>query len=433
MKMIKIGLIIQIVFLSLISTSLHAAGFKINERGVKQVGTALAGSAVLTEDASVIAYNPAGLARLTKPQLSVAGHLIDITADFIDTGSSTTGPASTNADDSAFVPNIYAAYPINKKMNIGLGVYAPMGLSTTFNQSWQGRYHSTNAELTTINISPSFSYRTADSVSLGLNVDVQLADATLENAIDYGIICFAQQSPAICNGLGLTPGNVDGQVNMSADDVAIGYTLGVLWDIDSATRLGFVYQSQVDHTLEGTATFTSVPAAFQPTFNNTAARASLTTPDEFTLSFAHDIGSKWRILADFGYAKWKSFSALVVKFDNTLPDKVVAQRWEDVWRAAIGFNYRVYDNNILRAGFAYDQSPVPSATLRSPRVPDQDRRWFAVGYTQNMSGHLSADLSFVHILINDAPLNNTDSTGHLLKGRYESDVNIFSAQVNWKF
>jgi long-chain fatty acid transport protein len=85
-------------------------------------------------------------------------------------------------------------------------------------------------------------------------------------------------------------------------------------------------------------------------------------------------------------------------------------------------------------GLAYDETPVPSAEYRNPRIPDNDRFWVAIGASYRVIEKVDVDVGYVHIFIEDAEINNTDlSTGHVLAGRYESNINIFSAQVSYHF
>src|SRR5204863_282294 len=69
------------------SGSAAAAGFAIQERAAAELGVGYAGAAAAAEDASSIADNPAGIARLTAPQLLVTGTFAVPTLPFTDAGS----------------------------------------------------------------------------------------------------------------------------------------------------------------------------------------------------------------------------------------------------------------------------------------------------------------------------------------------------------
>ncbi|HET7764956.1 MAG TPA: outer membrane protein transport protein, partial [Burkholderiales bacterium] len=60
-----------------IATPASAAFFAIAEQNASGIGAAYAGGAAIAEDASTVWYNPAGMTRLTRPQLVFAGSYID--------------------------------------------------------------------------------------------------------------------------------------------------------------------------------------------------------------------------------------------------------------------------------------------------------------------------------------------------------------------
>lgn len=55
----------------MLAGSVPAAGFALIEQSVSGLGNAFAGGAAVAEDATMIFFNPAGMARLKKPQVAV--------------------------------------------------------------------------------------------------------------------------------------------------------------------------------------------------------------------------------------------------------------------------------------------------------------------------------------------------------------------------
>ncbi|MEJ2371526.1 MAG: methylmalonyl-CoA mutase family protein [Gemmatimonadales bacterium] len=109
-------------------------------------------------------------------------------------------------------------------------------------------------------------------------------------------------------------------------------------------------------------------------------------------------------------------------------------------------NGREYIRCALGAGLALDQTPVPDDSDRSPRVPDADRTWLTLGLTYSHTRNLSFDLGYAHLFVDDPELDdvsdNNDPTQpfpagltgfHSVSGSYDSAVDIFGAQVNWRF
>ena len=82
-------LLLSVASLALISGSSagHAASFYIQEQSVSGLGTAFAGAAADTQDASTVFYNPAGMTELEKTEVYAGAHFLILDASFKNTGS----------------------------------------------------------------------------------------------------------------------------------------------------------------------------------------------------------------------------------------------------------------------------------------------------------------------------------------------------------
>jgi long-chain fatty acid transport protein len=429
----------------------NASGFALVEQSVKQVGNAVSGGAASAEDASTIFFNPAGMTRLRGSQLVVGGHIISPSTKF--SGSATTnsllGGASISGGDggeagsAALVPSFYYAHELNERLHVGIGVGAPFGLSTEYDSNWAGRYHAIKSEVTTLNINPSVAYKVNDQLSLGGGINLMQASAELSNAVDYSAVCLASQAPATCAALGLaTPGtaSTDGNFSVEGDDWGYGFNLGLLYEINQQTRIGAAYRSKVKQELEGEADFTApagitLPAAFTAVLADSDATAAVDLPASLSLSVTTEVAPKWELMADITWTQWSSFDELRIEFDNALKDdSVQPEEWEDTFKFSVGFNYRHNAEWTFRGGIAYDQTPIPDAELRTPRIPGNDRKWLAGGFSYTASPEMTIDFALAHLFVSDTDIEATDETfGHYLSGSYESDVNIISAQANWQF
>ncbi|MGB1111243.1 MAG: OmpP1/FadL family transporter, partial [Gammaproteobacteria bacterium] len=455
----------------LAGTGAQASGFALQEQGVSGLGQAYAGSAAVAEDASTIWFNPAGMTRLEGRSAVAGGHGLLINAEFTNQGSSlsATGTAAlsatlpavapttisgANADGGvdAFVPNFYYAMPMGEKGWFGLGVNVPFGLSTEYPQGWVGRYHALESTMTTINASPSFAYKFNDKVSFGGGLNILYADATLTNAIDLAGVCrgleFATTFAAgTCAATGqATTGSTasDGRVELSGDGMGYGFNLSTLIQATDRTRIGFSFKSQISMELEGRADFTNPTAGAAVwtaanLFQDTNAKAKVRLPASFSASIAHELDDKWTLLADVTRTNWSSFQELRFKFDNaTQPDGVTTEDWDDSYRVSLGGQYQYSPAMLLRAGIAYDQTPVPNDERRTARIPDSDRTWLSFGVGYKPSDNLTIDAAFTHVMADSVNINNTlegsvATANHTLTGRFEGEVNLFSVQARYEF
>jgi long-chain fatty acid transport protein len=444
MKRITVRLAVSAALLGTSSLA-SAAGFALIEQGGSGMGNAYAGAAAVAEDATTIFYNPAGMTYLPDSQLVVAVHAIKPSVDFSNQGSRSgvgtpmTGGNGGDAGDWAFVPNLYYAKAVNDSFRLGIGVNAPFGLKTEYDDNWVGRYHAIKSELQTININPSLAFKVNDMVSLGAGVSYQHAEAELTNAIDFGTICFGSFGPGACSGLGITPQADDGHVKIKGNDWSWGYNLGAMFQPVPGTRLGLAYRSEIKQELDGHVYFSSVPAAFaaSPRFAYGKVKAEIKLPASASLSAFHQVNDQWELLADLTWTEWSSFQELrVVRDSGPLSGQTLnaqPEKWSNTIRSSLGANYHYSEALKLRAGIAYDESPV-SKTYRTPRIPDSDRTWLSLGANYKFSQNSSVDAAYTHIFVKDSSVNQTSASGGgNLVGDYNNDINIFSVQYTHNF
>lgn len=449
------------------SSPLYAAGFGLVESSASGMGNAFAGAAASAEDASTIWFNPAGMSELkdTK-QVSAAVHFIMPQANFTNVASrvnpaltggnvaaaeTALGGVNGSTDKSAVVPNFYAVYPINERTKAGLGINAPFGLETNYDDDWYGRYHALKSDMKTVNINPALSYEVNDKLSVGGGVNAQYIDVTLSSAIDSAATCRSIASAANSGAL-LTQcltalpkvGNAatDSKATIKGDDWSFNYNAGVLYKPTDKTKVGLSYRSKIKHNLEGTTDYTVNPA-LQPIltatgitrFNDAPAAAEADLPAIVSLSVAHKLNDKVEVLGDVTRTQWSSFKRLTVtNADTGAVVSDVDESWKDANRYSLGLNYQRNERLKLRTGVALDESPVPDALHRTARIPDSDRTWVSAGANYKLKKNLSVDVGYSHLFVDDTPIDNIDSaTGYALRGLYDSDVDVVSAQLNWSF
>ncbi|MCF6338046.1 MAG: OmpP1/FadL family transporter [Gammaproteobacteria bacterium] len=433
------GLLCCTSLISLSSSISHAAGFALIEQGVSGLGNAYAGAAASAEDASTIFFNPAGMTLLDGQQVVAGLHIIKPSTKFTDNGSSAGGSNGGDAGNLGLIPNLYYVADIGNDMKFGLGIGVPFGLSTEYNDDWQGRYQAVKSSVEAININPSLAFKVNPQWSIGLGANIQYFKAELTSAVDFSSVCIGTLGAANCIGSGLvtpqTPAT-DGFADITGSSWGFGYNLGVLFSPSEATRIGLAYRSQVKQSLDGDADFTlpagtTLPPLLAPAFADTGISGSIDLPSTLSLSLFHQFDDTWALLADITRTGWSSYQELRIEYDNGRPASVEENKWKDNNRYSIGVNFTPNQTWIYRAGIAYDETVVPSAELRSARIPGNDRTWLAVGLGYRISNNLAIDAGYAHLFVKDADIDRVGATGDLLRGSYESSVDILSAQIVW--
>lgn len=437
------------------ATSASAAGFAIIENSASGMGNAYAGGAAGAEDASTVWFNPAGMTRLDNEMLA-AMHVVLPSATFTDENSTSAlggalDPTNTErtaeTDTPGFVPNFYWVKQITEELTFGLGINAPFGLKTEYQDDWIGRYHGVESDTKTLNINPSIAYKTGP-LSVGFGLNAQYADVILSSAVDLGSVCvgaeLASQIPSgTCAAVGASPQGKDGFATLTGDNWAYGYNFGVLYELSDDARVGFSYRSGMEHDVTGKADF-SVPGelAFltnSGNFLDTTLTATVNLPATTSLSYFQNINEQIALMADISLTSWSDFEELRIDYDSVQADSVTTEDWQDSTRISVGMNYRHSPVLLYRFGIALDESPIPSAERRTPRIPGNDRTWISFGVTHQIAEGMSYSIGYAHLFINDTTINNTYEAAtapvleHTLNGTYETSLDIVSAQLSWKY
>lgn len=389
-----------------------ASGFALIEESASGLGNAFAGGAASAEDTSTLFFNPAGMTRLSGQQMSLVLHAIKPSVEFSNTASTAApgrplGNSGGDAGHWAAVPNLYYVAELSPQLRAGVGISSPFGLKTDYESNWMGRFQAIKSELQTININPSLAYKINDKLSVGVGLDAQYIKAELTNAVNLGV--------------------AEGFAQVKGDDWSVGYNLGVLYELDQATRFGLAYRSDVRHKLEGDVTFSGgVPAPNGP------ISAEMTLPETVSLSGFHQINPQWAVMGDVTWTRWSRFKELRIVRDTGAVVGLTTENWDDTLRYALGADYQATDKLKLRSGIAYDQSPV-SDPYRTARIPDANRVWLTFGASYKLTQADSLDAGYAHIFVNNASINSgTASTGKLV-GTYSNSVDILSVQYNHRF
>jgi long-chain fatty acid transport protein len=424
-----------------------AAGFQLLEQNASGLGNAYSGQAATAEDASTIFFNPAGMTRL--PGMNAVGAINAIlpSSKFTNTGSTlaplqpTLGGNGGDAGDWAFVPNAYFSWQLNPQVFVGVGVNAPFGLKTEYDPTWVGRFFAVKSELKTLNINPSIAFKVNDKVSIGGGISYQYAKATLSNSVNYSAAAFGAGGAGLLAAIG-GPGR-EGIATVEGDDHAWGFNLGAMFDLTPDTRLGVTYRSSTNYKIKGSVAFSNRPALLGGGLPDGSVSADIKLPATASLAAFHRLNAQWDLLADVSWTEWSTIKTLnIVRASGALLT-TTPLNWKDTWRVGIGANYHYNSAWTFRVGTAYDQSPVPDAD-RTPRVPDSDRTWIALGAQYRLSKQAAIDFGYAHLFMKDASVNLCNaaqaaanppacSGKNNLVGTFKNNVNIISTQFRYTF
>jgi long-chain fatty acid transport protein len=407
-----------------------SAGFQLQEQNASGLGNAYAGQAASAQDASTIFFNPAGMTFLPGRNVVGAVNFVKPSVDFTNTGSTRASPLlplgdnGGDAGDWAAIPNLYYSWQINPQLFVGLGVNVPFGLKTEYDPTWVGRFHAITSEFKTINFNPSVALKLSDALSVGVGVNFQRADAKLSNAVNFG-------------ALG------EGTATVKGHDTAWGWNAGIMYSVTPDTRIGAAYRSSMGYKIDANVTFANRPAVLGGVLPDGAVTADVTLPATASLSLFHRLTPQWDLLADVSWTDWSTLGVLNIVRDNGRLLSTTPLHWKDSWRVSAGANYHYNSAWTFRMGAAYDQTPI-NETDRTPRVPDNDRTWLAVGAQYRFSKQLALDAGYAYIFVKDSSTNLCNppqaaanppacAGKNNLVGTSDNDINIVSLQLRYTY
>ena len=405
------------------------------------------------------------------------------------------GPYSDGGNflSAATIPYAYFATPINEDFAAGFGIFVPFGTNTDYADDFIGGGFADQTQLTSVEFQPAVAYRLNDQLSLGFGLDITYMQGLLSKQVDtvpYNenlkyLNGGANPSHA---GLGFAElsdeqwasnAGFNNHYEVSGDDWQVGYNLSLMWDINSDITLGVAYRSEMKFELKGDSEFkqkegvfgltkapTDIPATsveagdyiiapvdgVTGTVPKQASEVPLTTPQSLTVSYAQQLTDRVQLVAGGTWTQWsvfESFDVISTESEMGMIEKLgglgegyighIEENWNDTIAVAVGVNYQLNDDWLIRSGYANDQSPV-SNEYRTARVPDNDREWISAGFNYRINQDLDVDFAFSYLFFEDTKvteyereLDGSISEGSPeLKGNYSMDAMAYSLQVNYK-
>jgi long-chain fatty acid transport protein len=422
--------------------NLMAGGFLLEAQGAKGLGNAWAAGGAAVEDASTIYSNAAGITRLSGSQVDAIVFISKPYIKFDNKGSTTspvvggaplTGGNDGDAGTWAIFPNLYYAQQITEKLHAGIGFNVPFGLKTEYDREWVGRYYAVESKIQTYNINPAVAYRITNWLSLGAGFSAQYINAKLSNAVDFGTIGALGGAPT-------APQSLDGFAKMEAHDWGWTWNGGILIEPTENLRFGVSYTSDIDYTLKGDAKIDAPAAAAgiaaAAGLVNTDAKANVTLPGRAEFGAYWRLHPKFALMGDILWTHWSELDQLKIKLD-TGTNVVTTFDWNDTFRYSLGANYYASENWTVRAGIAYDETPIPGSKHREPRVPDNNRIWTTIGLGYRVSNFLALDLAYAHVFVEDGKTHKNglgnDIARGALYGNYDTHGDVIGLELSITF
>ncbi len=374
------------VAITLTTQQAFAAGFQLNAQSATGLGRAFAGDAVIADNASVIARNPAAAALFDEQAISLGFESITTMIEVSDatycgtvcqiTSTGSVDANENNAGDTSIAPNLYFIMPIDEKFAWGASLYSNFGTKTEFPDDYAGEAYGGLTDVKSINFGLVGSYRIDPNWSIGAGLDVIYGQGKLQREFDATIAATLGTSTAL---------------DVDAAGWAFGFNLGTVYEKDENNRFGLDYHYSPDLKADGDIEY----AGYTGAAGSISDTLIMPLPDMAEFSGYHRINNNYAIHYSIQWIQWSEFDKLEAETSGDINQ----YQWKDAFHYSIGGTYYLNDIWTLRAGYMYDESAQDKLTSIS--VPDSDRQWLSAGFGYKLSEKATIDFGATYLFGKD--------------------------------
>lgn len=401
----------------------HAGAFGLREQSAVGQGNAFAGAAAGAAGLGSMFWNPATITQFKGGQVELVGSGIFPQSSLTTQAGSSPlylSPAFTQSSgdigQDAFLPAGYASYQINDQIWLGVSMNTPFGLTTKANTTWPGRSYGATTRVLSTDITPTIGYKINDMFSVAAGLQMMHFKTKYTSAV------AAASAPQTWSVVGL-----------QGDSWGVGYTLGVTVIPLAGTEIGIGYRSAVQQNLSG---------ALQG-LGGAAIKSTVMLPESINVGLRQRVTNDFTALVGFEWTNWSRLKQPAVINQQTGTNAAIPfipLHYNDGWYVSVGGEYRINPAWMVRAGIGFESSPIDTQN-RSPRLPDSDRWWFAVGAGYQYSETLFFDVGYTFILPTGGDVAMNSSNGgynprlaplaNNLYANNSANINIVSASMRW--
>ncbi|MBY0528339.1 MAG: outer membrane protein transport protein [Gemmataceae bacterium] len=333
--------------------------------GVGPINRSMAGAATAApiDACGALNWNPASIAGLERSELEFGLELLypttrlssNVPANALGAGIPPTGFADTSTSDGGIypLPTIGLVYqPEDSRWSLGLGIFAVGGFGVNYAASATNPFLQAPpplglgvgplyTELQVMQVAPTAAYWLTDRLAIGVSPTLTLASLRIDpnfvatpDVLPGGVVAYPRSAHARISA----GGGVQAGIFYVLPD---GWQLGA--SVKSPQRLEtFYFNSQ-----------TSVGAPLKVPFN-------LDYPLIASAGVAYSGLERWLFAVDFRWVDYENTDGF--RQSGFGPDGAVqGLGWRSIFAVLAGVQYQWTDSLTVRAGYSYNQNPVPDA------------------------------------------------------------------------
>ena len=434
------GVSAALVALGLVTGAVSTAfaeGFAISTlsaRGGAFGGGPASGMVARADDASAVAYNPAGLTQVKGTQIMGGLAAVALNLDL-----DTEGRWCSNSHQVWPIPHFYLSHQLNDKFWLGAGMFTRWGLGHSYPDGWateslgmayptKGGAGSALKSITmlTSTINPTIAYKLNDVWSVAAGVSYTWGYLSLNNQV-YGPM-----------GMGHI-----GDVRIHSENGrSFGYNLALHAKFNEKWSAGLTYRSHERMKFNGSVRVRGnelgKKLAGVSGLYNSRGKATIVLPDVITLGVAYKPIERLSFEADVAYTVWSRWRNLQVDmlsrnpYPSTKSGISQQKNWRDTWAFSISGEYWMYDWLALRAGFLYETSPLNGEAYHDYYIPTNGRLQASVGFGLKYDAW-TLDFAYIHMHEREVNLK-AGGTGETVNGKIGNGYDhTFCLTLGYKF
>lgn len=303
------------------------------------------------DNPSAIYYNPAGITQLDGDNVRAGFYGIYLKDHYNGAGTSVDTKDSLQAAPQLYYTHSFEDVPLS----VGLGLYAPYGLSLEWPNTAPFATAGYKGSLDYLTLNPVLAWKVCPTFSISAGPTINYGD------LDLSEVFF------------LVPGS---QFRYHGSDVAAGANVGLLWQPMDQLSFGATYRSETKMNFSGTASLGGTP------FDGSAhADAPFAFPQYAVGGVSYRPTTNWNFEVDIDWTDWHQLKTVTI---SATPPSLgggpvpLNFNWENSFFYEFGATYYFAEDWHVSGGYIFSENSVPSTSF-NPIVPDSNRHIWSLG------------------------------------------------------
>ncbi len=353
------------------------------------------------DNPSAIYYNPAGITQLDGLNARAGFYGIYLKDHYNGAGTSV-----DTKDNIQAAPQVYCTYGFEDvPLTLGLGLYAPYGLSLEWPNQAPFGSAGYKGSLTYLTLNPVLAWKVCPTFSIAAGPTINYGDLDLS------------QNP-------FAPG-FSTQTRYHGSDVEPGVNVGALWQPMEQLSFGATYRSETKMTFSGTSSFNGFGAS--SAFH---ADAPFAFPQYAVGGISYRPTPHWNLEFDLDWTDWHQLKTVTIS--SAPPAGAPAPlnfNWQNSFFYEFGATYYFTNDWHVSGGYIYSENSVPETSF-NPVVPDSNRHIWSVGVGSKYK-KLSWDASYQLAWGPDRSISGNQNP--TVDGTYQYLSHAISVSVGYHF